>query len=274
MHKLYTYGYGGRSFTDLLNTLYSLEAILVDTRFAPVSRIPQWNKKFLLEKLGSRHYHHLTELGNVNYKNGGPIKIQDLPAGLAKLNHFLRISPVILLCGCTDLAFCHRLVIAQEAEKVIGAKVEHLGVNSPSAPAVQVAVQSSLLVASTPLLPAQIALSIRQPWAWLIAQGIKDIENRSWSTHYRGLFLIHAGLKFDQAGYEGVGLKHPHLSLPAQASFEKGGIVGVAELMDCVTEHPSPWFEGGGLYGFVLANARPVEFVSWPGQLGFFKVEM
>lgn len=36
------------------------------------------------------------------------------------------------------------------------------------------------------------ALSIRQPWAWLILHGGKDIENRSWNTNFRGRFLIHA----------------------------------------------------------------------------------
>jgi hypothetical protein len=30
------------------------------------------------------------------------------------------------------------------------------------------------------------ALSVRQPWAWLIVNGYKDVENRSWTTHYRG----------------------------------------------------------------------------------------
>ena len=35
-------------------------------------------------------------------------------------------------------------------------------------------------------------LSIRQPWAWLIAHGWKNIENRTWPTGYRGRFLIHA----------------------------------------------------------------------------------
>jgi ASCH domain len=30
---------------------------------------------------------------------------------------------------------------------------------------------------------------IRQPWAWLIVNGIKDIENRSWRTRYRGPLL-------------------------------------------------------------------------------------
>lgn len=38
-------------------------------------------------------------------------------------------------------------------------------------------------------------LSIRQPWAGLIALGIKKIENRSRRTNYRGAFGIHAGVQ-------------------------------------------------------------------------------
>ncbi|MEI3544750.1 MAG: ASCH domain-containing protein [Alphaproteobacteria bacterium] len=41
-------------------------------------------------------------------------------------------------------------------------------------------------------------LSIRQPWAWLIVNGYKDIENRTWPTHFRGKVLIHAGKKWDE----------------------------------------------------------------------------
>ena len=41
-------------------------------------------------------------------------------------------------------------------------------------------------------------LSIRQPWAHLITQGSKDIENRSWPTKYRGAFLVHASLTVDK----------------------------------------------------------------------------
>ena len=37
------------------------------------------------------------------------------------------------------------------------------------------------------------ALSIRQPWAWLIVNGYKDIENRTWSTDFRGRIYLHAG---------------------------------------------------------------------------------
>ena len=36
-------------------------------------------------------------------------------------------------------------------------------------------------------------LSVKQPWASLICSGIKDIENRTWKTKFRGRVLIHAG---------------------------------------------------------------------------------
>jgi hypothetical protein len=101
-------------------------------------------------------------------------------------------------------------------------------------------------------------LSIRQPWASLITRGSKNIENRSWPTHYRGLILIHASLKLDKQGCIDHGLD--------PAKLETGGIVGMAEIADCVMSHKSRWF--GGPYGFVLKNRRPLPFVKWPGALG------
>lgn len=44
------------------------------------------------------------------------------------------------------------------------------------------------------------AITVRQPWAWAIARGGKDIENRSWGTSYRGLLAIHAGVRWDEEG--------------------------------------------------------------------------
>ena len=49
----------------------------------------------------------------------------------------------------------------------------------------------------------------------------------------------------------------------------RGGIVGEAEIVDCVTQSDSPWFEGP--YGFVLRNAHPLPFRPCRGRLGFFK---
>jgi ASCH domain len=67
-------------------------------------------------------------------------------------------------------------------------------------------------------------LSIRQPWAYLITQGSKEIENRSWATTYRGLFLIHASLMVDKMGCLEHGLDPSEL--------QTGGVVGMAEIVD------------------------------------------
>ncbi len=113
------------------------------------------------------------------------------------------------------------------------------------------------------------ALSLRQPWAWLVAEGYKDVENRTWATRFRGAFLIHAAKTFDQAGYQRV-LRDTDLVLPGPGEFERGGIVGAAELVDCVTQYDSPWFWGP--YGYVLRRARPLPFQPLRGMLGFFPV--
>jgi hypothetical protein len=45
----------------------------------------------------------------------------------------------------------------------------------------------------TPGLKKLKAISIRQPWAWLIVNGYKDVKNRIWAANLRGRVLIHAG---------------------------------------------------------------------------------
>lgn len=113
------------------------------------------------------------------------------------------------------------------------------------------------------------ALSIMQPWAWLIAAGHKDIENRTWRTDYRGPVLIHAGLRADPDFCdEGATLlwDWPLIAQPDEFGF--GGIIGEAEIVDCVKASTSPWFHGP--YGFVIRNARLLPFQRCRGQLGFF----
>jgi len=114
------------------------------------------------------------------------------------------------------------------------------------------------------------ALSIRQPWAWLIVNGIKNIENREWPTNYRGPLLIHASKKWDQQGYEFI-LKVMDVWVPSKPHHVYGAIIGVVDLIDCVREHGSPWFFGP--HGFVLENARKFKSpIQWRGQLGIFEV--
>jgi len=133
------------------------------------------------------------------------------------------------------------------------------------------------------------ALSIRQPWAWLIvrpdltapaeraaalaAGHIKDIENRSWPTHFRGRVLIHAGKGMTGAEYTDayhfaleVGIK-----LPLFNELERGGIVGIATITGCSDDSLSPWFFGK--FGFDLVDAKPLPFLPCKGQLGFFQVD-
>lgn len=102
------------------------------------------------------------------------------------------------------------------------------------------------------------ALSIRQPWCHRIFHEGKDIENRSWSTGFRGWFLIHASKNESE---DRQFIRGNNIPL--------GGIVGAAEMIDCVDQSDSPWFFGE--YGFVLQNARPIELVPCRGKLGFFK---
>jgi hypothetical protein len=106
-------------------------------------------------------------------------------------------------------------------------------------------------------------ISIRQPWASLIVQGFKDVENRTWLTRYRGPVLVHASLRADAVTAEEIERRF-EVHLPAERQL--GGIVGVVELVDCVRPHTSKWY-APGCYGFVLANARPLPFVRWKGAL-------
>lgn len=117
------------------------------------------------------------------------------------------------------------------------------------------------------------ALSIRQPWAWLIVNGHKDIENRCWKTHFRGPLLVHAsqGMTRDEYALGAVLAEENGVALPAFGQLERGGIVGTVEIIDCVTHDPSPWFFGE--FGFLLKAARPLPFVPLKGKLGFFQVD-
>jgi ASCH domain len=110
---------------------------------------------------------------------------------------------------------------------------------------------------------------IRQPWAWLIVNGYKDIENRSWATKYRGPLLIQASarkpskpeLKYFLAYARKRGVELPD-------EFDLGGIVGMVRLDDCVEKSRSKWF--GGPVGWILSKPKRLLFVAMKGQLGLF----
>lgn len=116
------------------------------------------------------------------------------------------------------------------------------------------------------------ALSIRQPWADMIIYHGKDIENRNWPTKFRGKVHIHAAKAWGREE------KKYQEWLVEQFDFQDfgdpllGGIVGTVEIVDCVTESASWWFQGP--YGFVLENPQPLDFIPCKGRLGFFEPDL
>ena len=116
-----------------------------------------------------------------------------------------------------------------------------------------------------------MALSIRQPWAWAILHVGKNIENRSWWTNFRGPVCIHAAKGMTRAEWDEASywmLVNFAVVAPRMPDLQRGGIVGVAEIVNCIQNSDRPWFMGR--YGFVLRNARPVNFLPVRGALGFF----
>ena len=68
-------------------------------------------------------------------------------------------------------------------------------------------------------------ITLKQPWATLVAEGIKKYEFRSWRTKYRGKILIHAGVGVDKEELD----KFKNLNL----EFPKGKILAEVEIVDC-----------------------------------------
>lgn len=123
------------------------------------------------------------------------------------------------------------------------------------------------------------AITIKQPWASLIVHGIKDIENRSWRTDFRGRVLIHSSAKGDIAKF---GCLQPNQRLKVLNTpmgcigfnyLPFGSIIGSVEIVDCVQNHPSIWADKG-VYNWVLAN--PVLFkkpIPAKGRLSFWEYD-
>ena len=114
------------------------------------------------------------------------------------------------------------------------------------------------------------ALAVKQPWAFLIVNGYKPVENRSRRTHMRGRIAIHASQSFDQEGYDFVRENFPEIEMPEKDGFDFGGIVGGVDLVDSVTNHDSPFYFGP--HGWVVENPKPCKFHRCLGRLSFFNI--
>lgn len=131
------------------------------------------------------------------------------------------------------------------------------------------------------------ALSIKQPWAWLICAGIKDTENRYW--HLRASLpmriYVHASKTQDHEAFKWLAANIPRETLsmamvngvPSAGMFVTGAIIGEVDIIGCT-------FRGEGLnanlfsiwhilgqWGFKLANPTLYEqHIPCSGKLGLF----
>ncbi len=126
-------------------------------------------------------------------------------------------------------------------------------------------------------------ITIKQPWATLIAEGYKEYEFRTWKTKYRGEILIHAGKGLDKTNLERF--KYLNLDYPI------GKIIAKATITDCVkvddhlreilakrdpivykgiVSKTSNNWDG---YGFKLENVEKVVSIEVNGKLGLWEYD-
>lgn len=125
------------------------------------------------------------------------------------------------------------------------------------------------------------ALSLRQPWAWLVVEGIKPVENRVWTTKYRGPFYVHAAKGMTRQEYAdcaGFCAARTEGELPPFDELYRGGIVGVATLINVLPPPRGNALSGAkkwqmdGQYGFQVTDPRRLPFTPCRGALGFWSV--
>lgn len=125
------------------------------------------------------------------------------------------------------------------------------------------------------------AITIKQPYATLIAEGLKEYEFRTWKTKYRGDILIHAGKGVDKEAM----MRFAHLNL----EYPSGCIIAKATLVDCVvideemkgtlreknflvyqgTTEDADWHG----YGFKMENVEKTSLIPVDGKLSLWEYD-
>lgn len=122
-------------------------------------------------------------------------------------------------------------------------------------------------------------ITLKQPWATLVAEGIKKYEFRSWKTKYRGKVLIHAGAGVEKKEMERF--KNLNLSYPSKK------IIAVVEIEDCLEltdelnkkiiaenniAYGNKYRDG---YAWKLSNVKKIDLdKSINGQLGLWNYDI
>jgi hypothetical protein len=143
-------------------------------------------------------------------------------------------------------------------------------------------------------MSAPIAIiTIRHPWAHLIATGQKTVEARAWPTKHRGWLAIHAG---SPGGIEWAPLARlQNIGLLEHADAELretgGHVVAIAQLVDCQPWRPESHLRHAvsaqldleqcaavastfrdARFAWRLADVVPIAPIPWRGRQGLLPV--
>lgn len=124
-------------------------------------------------------------------------------------------------------------------------------------------------------------ITIKQPWATLIAEGIKEYEFRTWNTKFRGDILIHAGLGIDKEAlkrFEHLNLEYPRGCIIAKATITDSIYVDEKFVNDVYPKNSLVYKniidkKDKGVYGFKLENVKKLKPIPIKGKLSLWYYE-
>jgi ASCH domain len=116
------------------------------------------------------------------------------------------------------------------------------------------------------------ALSVRQPWAALLLDGRKPVENRTWSTRHRGPLVIHAGHTPDR---DAAPVLRHRFGITTVHRADERGYLGVVELVDVhhsgtCRDRCSRWAAPGHWHWMLTRPRRLATPLPGPGRLGLY----
>lgn len=134
-----------------------------------------------------------------------------------------------------------------------------------------------------------VALSLKQPWASLVCIGLKDVENRTWQTDYRGRLFIVASSSNVLPYFEQGLIRQPIMdaireqqrkgNLPTLNTLPQSAVIGYVDIVDCTGEDvDSIWSEGSleeGNVNWLLKNAYifdEPQMVGFKAKLNLFEI--
>ena len=124
-------------------------------------------------------------------------------------------------------------------------------------------------------------ISIKEPFATLIKENIKNIETRSWKTNYRGEIYIHASKVSDKTRTQELS------DLTKNLKMNNGNIIAKATLVDCkymdqkfikeIKQNKTEYLCGDykeGRYAWILKDIKKIKPIKAKGKLNIWKYEI